>query len=335
MRAEVSAYTGANGGVSFSDLSLDSFDLVDLRAAIETATGHTIPDPVWVRLGSPSDVLDAVGGASAGGPRSGFGLSRSVTINMPQMALSGLSESWLFKEIGDLHWSAITEGLRVSSSEMFDGNGDRLYATFTRIRVRSMPLREYTENQAFSLNASMSRYGGGIFTSEMDGESLSVQTMSSFAKRSQGGSNRSLAKGQPSIPDTCPIPSLSEKPAFVTEYGEMRKRAFSEKPIYSRDYQINPYYDINGVGLVYFAAYPLIADTCELERANGRARAMETSTTERDVFYFSNANAGDTLRYSLLLEDETGSGIASEALISNATDDAPMALIRTVKARHG
>ena len=37
---------------------------------------------------------------------------RSYDLNMPQMALGGLSESWLFKELGDIHWRLITRRTR-------------------------------------------------------------------------------------------------------------------------------------------------------------------------------------------------------------------------------
>ena len=55
--------------------------------------------------------------------------------------MEGLSESWLLKELGDMHWSMITKGLGSPSSELCDGSGNRLYATFTRITTRSSSAR--------------------------------------------------------------------------------------------------------------------------------------------------------------------------------------------------
>ena len=72
----------------------------------------------------------AVPAASAAPPRRSS--AAATRLNMPQMALGGLSESWLFKELGDIHWRLITRGLGTPSHEIADANGERLYATFTR-----------------------------------------------------------------------------------------------------------------------------------------------------------------------------------------------------------
>ena len=43
-----------------------------------------------------------------------------ITVNMPQMAANGLSENWLFKHCGDLHWDALCASLDIRSSELED-----------------------------------------------------------------------------------------------------------------------------------------------------------------------------------------------------------------------
>ena len=61
-------------------------------------------------------------------------------------------------------------------------------------------------------------------------------------------------------------------------------------------YEIIPAYDINGVGLLYFAAYPIINDICAA-RHSGRSLMMDFGTVRRDVFYFANCNPDETLLY--------------------------------------
>lgn len=321
----------------FDQAGIDSFALVELRAAVESASGAAISDRTWTGLRRLSDIAALAGGFAQEPENETFVRRRDHTINMPQMATGGLSESWLFKELGDLHWSMITEGLRTPSAQIVDGNGERLYATFTRIRLETEPLRRFGENDPLSIEGGMSRYGGGIFTSQIKGASsnsktISAQTMSSFAKRGEHSSNRGLLKGQPVVPENCPISALAEKPDFAGEYGKVRRELPTGTPLFECEYEVNPYHDINGVGLVYFAAYPIIADTCALGFF-GRPQAMQTSTVMRDVFYFSNADANDTLVYRLLRAFEPdGGGMETEALISNRDGMVPMALVRTRKA---
>jgi probable biosynthetic protein (TIGR04098 family) len=126
---------------------------------------------------------------------------------------------------------------------------------------------------------------------------------------------------------------LQQKPRFAAEYSEARRAGSHDEAVYTSDYGINPYHDINGVGLVYFAAYPTIVDTCELEQiGEGPAWASRASTVLRDVMYFSNADANDTLVYSLLEQVKKGNIIESRAMISNKESGLIMALVRTSKA---
>ena len=60
---------------------------------------------------------------------------KEITINMPQMAIEALSENWLFKDLGNNHWEMICKGLDTNSFNLKDEIGNRLYATFIRIRV--------------------------------------------------------------------------------------------------------------------------------------------------------------------------------------------------------
>lgn len=164
--------------------------MLELRVAIEHATDQTIPDTIWVDLETPASLFRHLGEASpnASPDRTGTDLRRQYALNMPQMALGGLSELWLFKEFGDAHWSMITSGLGEPSSALRDGNGDRLYATFTRLRVdATVALARFEENERLTLDGRISRLGGGMFFSELAlagaGKTLRASLMSSFTKR--------------------------------------------------------------------------------------------------------------------------------------------------------
>jgi hypothetical protein len=70
-------------------------------------------------------------------------------------------------------------------------------------------------------------------------------------------------------------------------------------------YRLNPYHDLNGAGLLYFASYPHINDYCErgyfheLARAGsavaGVEWAVDASTVFRDVLYLGNCGPDETV----------------------------------------
>jgi probable biosynthetic protein (TIGR04098 family) len=288
----------------------------------------------------------------------GFNRRRELVVNMPHMAVGGLSESWLFRELGDMHWMAICEALGTQSDRIADEMGNRLYATFVRFRWEGTThLRSFRENQKLILDCAMRRFGGAMYFSECRVESsggrLDAQLSTTFAAREAG--NTSLLKGQPAVSGSNPVPSLSALPASVDEYRQVRKGAdvdlelvgerFGAMPHGSRthEYFINPYVDFNGVNLLYFAAYPAIADQCERAIVHADPRlhgdldwALATSPIARDVMYFGNCDVEDSLVYDLEHLEETAAGrrVVSVASMYRASDRARICRVYSVKERH-
>lgn len=257
-------------------------------------------------------------------------LTRSYQVNMPQMAMGGLSESWLFKELGDLHWTLITEGLGEPSSLLADANGARLYPTFTRIRFRStVPLTSYRENDRLEASGSIARYGGSYFFSDWRFEAgdrrIEASLMSTFTKRAAEESNAALLKGQPVIRPDCAIPVLDAQPPFAAAFRE--HRAANERPAdFSTEYALQPHFDINGVRLLYFAAYPMIVQTCEARtQADPVGWHMDHSVTARDVFYAANCDLHDRITYRRHLRAPG----RTEASLSRASDGRLMSFVTT------
>jgi len=258
------------------------------------------------------------------------GLTRRYHLNMPQMAMGGLSESWLFREMGDIHWALITEGLGEPSSMLADANGARLYPTFTRISFRStVPLTGYRENDLLEASGSIARYGASYFFSDIRLEAgdrhIEARLMSTFTKRAAEESNAALLKGQPVIRPDCPIAVLDEQPAFAAAFRE--HRAANERPAdFETDYTLQPNYDLNGVRLLYFAAYPMIADLCEARAHPDPVEwHMDRSVIARDIFYAANCDLHDRIHYRRHLAEP----MRTEASLSRRSDNKLMSFVRT------
>lgn len=340
----------ANFDQPFNHVGIDSFSLMSLRSALETELKTQIPDAEWGKISTIKHIF-ALGSATNEKLRSqplaapsispelekavqeqttANTSSRTYTIGMPQMAMSGLGESWLFKEAGDLHWSMLGNFLGSSSAQIEDGAGNRLYATFARVQTKvDETLHSFKENDTIKLTGQLSRFGANIFFSDQrlvgDKASISVNAMSSFAMYASAGDNTSLTRGSPflSKPDT--LPSLDKLPSFAEDYKKERASQ-NDKNIFQTDYDIMSPHDINGVGLIYFAAYPSIFDIC-VERYEGKGFLTSTSVQSRDICYLSNADPDDILTIILHDRQEEADTITHKGSIHRASDMKRMASI--------
>jgi len=242
-------------------------------------------------------------------------------VNMPQMALSGLSESWLMKEIGDCHWHMLCEDLGLKSNEILDEFSNRLYASFVRIKFESSSyLKEYCENDMLNFSGEVQSFGPSLYFSQIDvssnNKAIKCSLATSFSTRVDDADNSKLTKGVPAKSKDDAIVKVTAMPQHILDIVKLKKNTINKISLSNHDfnltddfvhevqYKINPYTDINGVGLLYFAAYPIINDICEYECFNGKKLAnsnwaLASSTMSRDVFYFGNCNIDDTITYKV------------------------------------
>ena len=273
---------------------------------------------------------------------------------MPQMALTGLSENWLFKEIGDCHWHLLCEDLGLKSDEILDEFGNRLYATFIRIRFESRNcLKDFRENDSLDIAGKIRRVGNNLYYGQVDvtssDKSIRCFLATTFSARESSSSNYKLTKGVPSGSETNAITKMSDIPVLIQEYTKLKKGsiqkvlvgdhtfALTDEVFFKTLYRMNPYTDINGVGLLYFAAYPLINDYCELkyfngERISGEHWALNSSTVSRDVLYLANCNIDDVISYRLHSYDIISDNrIAIYSTLWREDDNTVIARIFTIK----
>ncbi len=258
---------------------------------------------------------------------------RKYSLNIPQLLSGGLSENWLLKELGDIHWSMISESLETKTNEIIDSNGERLYASFVRLQWSSNEsLFSFKENDDILIEGEISLYGNKMFFSDdtivSGSKEISASLMSVFSSR-KSGNNQKLSKGKPLNSDQAKLRKHKELPDFAKGFFDAKTYLFStpeEKnqeldtvsfyqtkfpiestPIFSKRYIIDPYDDINGVGLLYFASYSKINDKCERfyfqENASKNQDlknwAESSYCIARDIHYYGNANANEELVYAL------------------------------------
>lgn len=279
-------------------------------------------------------------------------MKTNFVINMPQMAVEALSENWLFKELGNLHWEMICDGLHTKSFDLKNDTGNRLYATFVRIRIRCAgSLKSFRENDHVALSGKMSRFGNSMYFSEIDFEAtnskIEAELMTTFSIRDAVDNTR-LAKSEPDVAVN-DAEKLKKFPAFGNEYRLVKKGILKELQYedlvfevsdeikFETEYELNPYYDLNGVNLLYFAAYPIINDVCEARFFNKKnpTKRWEQNyyTAYKDVLYYANCNIDDRIIYQMndcqTINDNEDMLISST--LRRKSDDAIIARIFSLK----
>ena len=279
-------------------------------------------------------------------------------IHLPQTDATGLSENWLFKHCGEMHWDYLCAAMGVSgvnSKEMRDDAGNRLYPTFLAIRGRyATPLCDVEMDQHFQTTVELNHFGRAFFHSSVafknEATRFDLELLTTFVARYRKGLN-DLHQSLPSanrvynstpLKSPPPLLKLSQqlRHAETTEYdfGGYHFSSSENDLNLQISFEPSPYIDYNGAGLLYFAAYPTIADTLErqliirhelMEEAGDWA--VRTSTVARDVFYYRNLNLGQRLTATLRRFDRAGENIILHTVLTAESDGAALADIFTAK----
>jgi probable biosynthetic protein (TIGR04098 family) len=281
-----------------------------------------------------------------------------TVIHLPQTDATGLSENWLFKHCGEMHWDYLCAAMGVSgvnAKEMRDNAGNRLYPTFLAIKGRyATPLCNVRMDQHFQTTVKLNHFGRAFFHSTIafrnDEARFDLEMLTTFVARCRNGLN-DLHQSLPSVnlvynstPLSAPPPllKLSQKlrHAEKTNYdfvGYQFSNAENDLDLHI-SCEPSPYIDYNGAGLLYFAAYPTIVDTLERqlvirhELMDGAGDwAVQTSTVARDVFYYRNLNLGQRLTATLRRFDRVGENIILHTALTAESDGAALADIFTAK----
>ena len=263
-------------------------------------------------------------------------MKRTVRVGMPQMALGYLSENWLLKELGDLHWDKLCSSLQRQSSDLVDSQGRRLYATFVRICVElDGTLKDFPEGDEMNFAIDMSRFGRSTVQSTIAIEgrhsSGKATLLTTFSVRTREDSN-ALMKSEPAG-EYQDIDSASDVSPFLTEYSAIRSeygRSTGEnQPKPSDVYRINPFTDSNGANLLYFAAYQSVADFLALRRYPDEA---DLFMKQRDIHYFRNSDLKDAIYLEPLSRTRSDIGrVDGQNLLFSASNSECLAYTSTIK----
>lgn len=273
-------------------------------------------------------------------------------LEMPQLSVAGLSEFWLLKEIGRVHWHWLFARLGIRPVDYLGCDGGRIYPTFARIRFQaSQPLARFGEGDVLVLERiGFERYGGhslSRFRFRSASAWITVQALSIDARRTGRGNQLARVHSEP-------LPAALGADPFVRGFEDGRRTARQAlappEPQAggapeAADYvhRINPFAEVNGVNLLYFAAQPIIANLAERETAGRRAPgagdvAFTHSTDCCDVSFFRNCDVADRVwcRIQSITLDSASwrkdHPLASAVALRRMSDGKLMSVVHTHKA---
>ncbi len=232
---------------------------------------------------------------------------RTIRLGMAQLAPEGLSEQWLLRECGDIHWSLIAEAAGLDRAVFTDSEGRPAYAAFcatslevSRSTIRLQGAEVIIKSGIFRLSRGRT---GSIHAVCHQGQELARLSMiSTFVSHDESGLNRRIVRNRtvseaelPSAPAT--LLALNNAAREVSKSSQellaASDKGYRERPC--------PSLDFNAVGLLYFPVFSRLA-----ERAQWETNRSLAPLARRDVVYLGNLDQGDSIE---VLKTRLGMGI--------------------------
>lgn len=223
-------------------------------------------------------------------------LDETHVLGMAEMGFRGLSEQWLMRRAGDLHWRLLAEALGQRDAVFRCADGQPLYATFlaSSLRISAPELPRLCGK--FSLSARLWAIGRSRSGSEhvlrCDGRPVGVlRLISTFAGHRDPASNRSMVRRMPAVMAALPeaptaLQRLARQAGVISRHlGPLQ---FAGRRILMRPC---PATDFNAAGLLYFPSFAALTDRCDFATEGRNAGYL----TERHVIYAGNVEFGEAV----------------------------------------
>ena len=269
---------------------------------------------------------------------------RHFILGMPHLAHGGLSECWLLKECGDIHWQLLARHHDLPLPDFRDRDGNRLYAAFVGLRLLDARLHKVSEHNPLQIASSLSRTTRTRFVSShaiTSGRILvgRLEMASVFVRRLAPRDNYSVARSIPDCPDVenrhgkasdrmaADFPSRAVR-SNDASWEIMGFRASDRAPSLRTTLAPCPYHDFNGADFLYFASFQALADRAEWAWEGHRGLL---TTRRREILYHGNVNVGDAVIAQRCALREHGAALAHWTELITARTGAKIADVFTLK----
>jgi probable biosynthetic protein (TIGR04099 family) len=257
-----------------------------------------------------------------------------VLLGMPHLAVNGLSETWLLKELGHRHWLQLARMSGRDVPSFQDRKGNAVYAAFRSVEIAGANFSSVRENDTLHIDTELSRMSlsqvQSRHTLAANGVPIGVVTMISvFVRRDGSSSNHSVVRveidGLPphAVGNKAQVPSPSIAPNRMLPFsglGPAGKRL---------NFMPCPSQDFNGAGFLYFSSFVAFVDRAEY--AVDPKWSQFGMPNWREIAYYSNLDPGDQISIDIIDIEKSDSLWKHYSRITRASDAKCIAEVVTVK----
>ena len=223
-----------------------------------------------------------------------IGQIRTYRLGMAHLAPEGLSEQWLLRECGDIHWLLLADAAGLDRAVFVDDAGQPAYAAFCAtaldLAAPAAPLLAtdiVVTSNIFRLGRG--RIGSAHVVSNAGMELALLHMISTFVSHDETGLNRRIVRNHAIrdviLPDAPPgLIELNRRARTIakTEPSPGTDRLYRETPC--------PSLDFNAVGLLYFPVFSRLA-----ERAQWAGQKKLAPLARWVLVYLGNLDSGDSV----------------------------------------
>ncbi|MGF9566194.1 Pnap_2097 family protein [Neorhizobium sp. JUb45] len=228
-----------------------------------------------------------------------------MLLGMPHLTPTGLSETWLMKELGHRHWIMLARHLQMENADFRTGDGGEAYASICATALRDADFSRARANDILEIRSSLTALSRNQHSSRhrLQIGTLSicdVEIVSAFIIRRRPGDNHALMRAEPCRD----APARYGESALAQRASAIRRGQFDAQTGLPHDGQAtllarlvpDAREDFNGAGLLYFAHFQrFFSGTLEA--------AMPGSfvgSRQREMFFLGNIAIGEAVEINLL-----------------------------------
>lgn len=217
-------------------------------------------------------------------------------LGMAEMGYAGLSEQWLMRRAGDLHWRLIAQAMGHRRAVFTCAEGKPLYAAFCASSLRLGATPDLGET--LRLSGALGQLGYGRLASiqqiEAEGRPVGrIILVSVFVGRTDPGSNHGVVRKMPRVMD---LPPPAPRPAQRLAFHAARiARARPVLDGANTTLLPCPALDFNAARLMYFPTFAALAERAESALGADPDRRI----VARDVVYQGNVEPNEAVRVTL------------------------------------
>jgi len=228
-------------------------------------------------------------------------------LGMPQLALGGLSEIWLLKECGNIHWQILTTIFGKKSSEFCDNSGNRIYPAFRAVEISNANLGMVSEDDELTIKSEVQKISNTqVYSKHVAkigrNQIATVEMISIFLARRIETENRSVVRVRLDTDVRHVISpgmySLLEKAKSIDTTHEIPNPKYQNLENDTNicvEFLPCPSIHFNGAKFMYFAMFHTFVDQIEWDAIN-KISPRILQTEHREIYYYGNINAGDSIK---------------------------------------